>query len=34
MAYRSFEQLEVWKRACQLSVEIYAELRECRDFVF
>ncbi|MGE3298755.1 MAG: four helix bundle protein, partial [Porticoccaceae bacterium] len=34
MAYRSFEQLEVWKRACQLSVEIYAELRECREFVF
>ena len=32
MAYRSFEELEVWKAACQLSVEIYAELRDCRDF--
>ena len=32
MAYRSFEELQVWKAACQLSVEVYAELRECRDF--
>jgi len=22
--YRSFEELEVWKRACQLAVQIYA----------
>jgi len=30
--YRSFEELEVWKRACQLAVQIYRELRESRDF--
>lgn len=32
MAYRSFEELEVWKRACQLAVRVYEALRECRDF--
>jgi four helix bundle protein len=32
MAYQSFEELEVWKRSCQLSVRIYQVLRECRDF--
>jgi four helix bundle protein len=30
--YQSFEDLEVWKRACQLSVRIYELLRECREF--
>lgn len=30
--YRSFEELEVWKRACQLAVQVYRELRESRDF--
>ncbi|MHB1034604.1 MAG: four helix bundle protein [Pirellulales bacterium] len=30
--YRSFEELEVWKRSCQLAVQIYEALRECRDF--
>jgi four helix bundle protein len=30
--YRSFEDLEVWKRACQLVVRIYEVLRECREF--
>jgi four helix bundle protein len=30
--YHSFEDLDVWKRACQLSVRIYDVLRESRDF--
>ena len=30
--FRSFEDLEVWKRACQLAVRIYDLLRDCRDF--
>jgi four helix bundle protein len=30
--YQSFEELEVWKRACQLAVRIYELLRECREF--
>jgi four helix bundle protein len=30
--YRSFEDLEVWKRACQLAVHVYEALRQCRDF--
>jgi len=30
--YQSFEELEVWKRACQLAVRLYGCLRECRDF--
>lgn len=28
---RSFEELEVWKRACQLAVQVYDALRQCRD---
>ncbi len=32
MAYRSFEELEVWKRGCRLAVRIYEVLRGCRDF--
>jgi four helix bundle protein len=32
MAYCSFEKLEVWKRACQLAVQVYESLRESRDF--
>lgn len=32
MTYRSFEELEVWKRACRLAVQIYDQLRDCRDF--
>ena len=31
MAYSSFEELEVWKRACQLAVEIYESLRASRE---
>ena len=30
--YQSFEDLEVWKRACNLAVSVYAALRGCRDF--
>ena len=32
VAYRSFEELEVWKRACQLAVQVYEVMRESRDF--
>jgi len=30
--FQSFEDLEVWKRACQLSVRIFELLRDCREF--
>jgi four helix bundle protein len=32
MAYSSFEDLDVWKRSCQLAVRIYELLKDCRDF--
>jgi four helix bundle protein len=32
MAYSSFEELEVWRRSCDLTVRIYDELRSCRDY--
>jgi four helix bundle protein len=32
MAYRSFEELEVWKRACKLAVRMYDILKNCRDY--
>ncbi len=32
MAFHSFEELEVWKRACQLAVRVYELLRECREY--
>ena len=28
----SFEDLEVWKKACRLSVRLYELLRSCRDY--
>jgi len=28
----NFEKLEVWKRSCQLSADIYTQLRELKDF--
>jgi four helix bundle protein len=34
MAYQSFEDLEVWKSALDLSVRVYEELRGCRDYGF
>jgi four helix bundle protein len=30
----AFEKLEVWKRSCRLSVEIYKLLAECKDYGF
>jgi four helix bundle protein len=32
MAYGSFEDLEVWQRACKLAVEMYQLLRDCKDY--
>jgi len=32
MAYHSFEDLEVWKRACRLAVKIYDSLKNCSEF--
>ena len=32
MSYRSFEELEVWKRSCDLAVRIYQVLDGCKDF--
>ena len=32
MAYKSFEDLEVWQRACRLAVEIFEQFRSC-DFI-
>ena len=30
--YNSFEELDVWKRACRLAVRIYESLRNCHDY--
>jgi len=32
MAYNSFEDLEVWKRACNLAVQTYEIMKNCRDY--
>jgi four helix bundle protein len=32
MAYRSFEELEVWKRACRLAVDVSRTLAESRSY--
>jgi hypothetical protein len=32
MAYRSFENLEVWQRGCRLSVAVYNAFKYCRRF--
>ncbi len=34
MAFRSFEDLEVWKRACRLSVDLSRKLDNWQDFWF
>ncbi|PTX97724.1 four helix bundle protein [Opitutus sp. ER46] len=34
MAYRSFEELEVWQLARRLATDVYRELAACRDFGF
>ena len=31
MAYKSFEDLEVWKRACRLCLDVYEALKGCND---
>ncbi|WP_286236989.1 four helix bundle protein [Neptuniibacter halophilus] len=30
----SYENLEVWKRSCRLSCQLYLELAHCRDYGF
>ena len=32
MSYRSFEKLEVWQRACRLTVDLYGVLKDCKDY--
>ena len=32
MGYSSFEDLEVWQRACRLAVRVYEVLKDCKDF--
>jgi len=32
MAYSSFEDLDVWQRACRLGVRIYQVLKNCKDY--
>jgi len=32
MTYCSFEELDVWKRSCQLTVRLYESLQDCSDF--
>ena len=32
MGYQSFEDLEVWKRACRVAVRVYEALKDCRDY--
>ena len=32
MGYKSFEELDVWKRACKLAVEVYLAMKDCREF--
>ncbi|HET6528655.1 MAG TPA: four helix bundle protein [Balneolaceae bacterium] len=34
MAYQSFEELDIWKRSMQLSVELINDMKECKDFAF
>lgn len=34
MAYKSFEDLQVWKRSTRLAVELTMELKDCNDFAF
>ncbi len=32
MAYRSFEELEVWQRACRQAVEIFRLFDDCKNW--
>ncbi len=32
LGYQSFEELEVWKRACRVAVDVYEALKDCKDY--
>ena len=32
MSYSSFEDLEVWKKGCRITVKVYEILKDCRDY--
>ena len=32
MAYQSFEELEVWRRACRLAVELFRAMADSKQF--
>ena len=32
MSYQSFEELEVWKRACNLAVEVYFTFKDSKEY--
>jgi four helix bundle protein len=32
LGYQSFEDLDVWKRACRIAVRVYDALKDCRDY--
>ncbi|MGB0993807.1 MAG: four helix bundle protein [Akkermansiaceae bacterium] len=32
MAYQSFEDLEVWKRACRLSLDIFKQMKNSQNY--
>jgi len=34
MAYRSFEELEVWQRACRQAVEVCRTFEDCGNWTF
>ncbi len=34
MAYHSFEDLEVWQRACRVAESVYALLKDSREYSF
>jgi four helix bundle protein len=34
MAYQSFEDLEVWQRACRLTVDVFNAFADCKNFSF
>ena len=34
MAYHSFEDLDVWKRACRLAVEVCRAFAKSKEYVF
>jgi four helix bundle protein len=34
MAYQSFEDLDVWKRACRLAVEVVCAFSKSKEYIF